>query len=101
MGVITTTVPEGHAISDCVFALDCIGEVAAARTAQAITASGETRHPAVVDKMQRFKFGRFAATVPVQIGDTRPGSKRLCFLAALSSFDFSTVALSASMFGEF
>ena len=42
---------------DCSAAPDCIGEVAAARTAQAITASGETRRPVVVDKMQRFKFG--------------------------------------------
>ena len=42
MGV-TMTMPEGHAILDCGAALDCIGEVAAARTAQAITASGETR----------------------------------------------------------
>ena len=38
MGV-TMTMPEGHAILDCGAALDCIGEVAAARTAQAITAS--------------------------------------------------------------
>ena len=44
MGV-TLTMPEGHAILDCGAALDCIGEVAAARTAQAITASGETRRP--------------------------------------------------------
>ena len=51
MGV-TMTMPEGHAILDCGAALDCIGEVAAARTAQAITASGETRRPAVVDKIQ-------------------------------------------------
>ena len=56
MGV-TLTMPEGHAILDCGAALDCIGEVAAARTAQAITASGETRRPAVLDKIQRFKFG--------------------------------------------
>ena len=56
MGV-TLTIPEGHAILDCGAALDCIGEVAAARTAQAITASGETRRPAVMDKIQRFKFG--------------------------------------------
>ena len=53
MGV-TMTMPEGHAILDCGAALDCIEEVAAARTAQAITASGETRKPAVVDKIQRF-----------------------------------------------
>ena len=57
----------------------CIGEVAAARTAQATTASGETRRPAVVDKVQRFKFGgdgdpveaSFAVTLPVQIGDDK------------------------------
>ena len=54
---VTMTMPGGHAILDCGAALDCIGEVAAARTAQAITASGETRRPAVVDKIQRFKFG--------------------------------------------
>ena len=43
------------------------------RTAQAITASGEAR-PAVVEKIQRFKFGgdgdpveaSFAVTLPVQ-----------------------------------
>ena len=59
-------------------ALDCTSEVAVARTAQAINASGETRRLAVVDKIQRFKFGgdgdlveaSFAATLPVQIGDT-------------------------------
>ena len=78
MGV-AMTMPEGHAILDCGAALDCIGEVAASGTAQAITASGETRRPAVVDKIQRFKFGRhgdlvaasFAVTLPVQIGDTK------------------------------
>ena len=78
MGV-TLTMPEGHAILDCGAALVCIGEVAAARTAQAITASGETRRPAVLDKIQRFKFGgdgdpveaSFAVTLPVQIGDAK------------------------------
>ena len=50
MGV-TLTMPEGHAILDCGAALDCIGEVAAARTAQAITASG-----------LRLKTSGFAAT---------------------------------------
>ena len=78
MGV-TMTMPEGHAILDCGAALDCLGEVAAARTAQAITASGETRRPAVVDKVQRFKFGgdgdpveaSFPVTLPVQIGDAK------------------------------
>ena len=80
------------AILDGGAALDCIGEVAAARAAQAITASGGRRRPAVVNKIQRFKFGgdgdpveaSFAVTLPVQMGDTkRPGSKRLWFLAAL------------------
>ena len=73
------TMPEGHAILDCGAALDCIGEVAAARTARAITASGETRRPAVVDKIQSFRFGgdgdlveaSFAVTLPVHIGDTK------------------------------
>ena len=37
------TMPEGHAILDSGAALDCVGEVATARTAQAITASGEKR----------------------------------------------------------
>ena len=55
--IVTMTMPEGHAILHCGAALDCIGEVAAARTAQAITASGETRRPAVADKIQHFKFG--------------------------------------------
>ena len=44
-----------------------------------ITASGETRRPAVLDKIQRFKFGgdgdpveaSFAVTLPVQIGDAK------------------------------
>ena len=53
-----------------------IGEVAAARTAPSITASGETRRPAVVDKIQRFQFGSdgdpveasFDETLLVQIG---------------------------------
>ena len=57
MGV-TMTMPEGHAILDCGAALDCIGEVAAARTAQASTASGETRRPAVVDKNSTFQIWR-------------------------------------------
>ena len=69
--------PEGHAILDCGAALDCIGEVAAPRTALAIIASVETRRPAVVDAIQRFKFGgdgdpveaSLAVTLPVQIGD--------------------------------
>ena len=68
MGV-TMTMPERHAI----------WERWIVRTAQAITASGETRRPAVVDKIQRFKFASdgdpvkasFAVTLPVQIGDTR------------------------------
>ena len=78
MGV-TMTMPEGHAILDCGAALDCIGVVAAARTAQAITTSGETRCPAIVDNKQRFKFGgdgdqeeaSFAVTLPDQISDTK------------------------------
>ena len=89
MGV-TLTMPEGHAILDCGAALDCIGEVAAAWRAEAITASGEVRRPAVVDKIQRFKFGgvgdpvqaSFAVTLLVQIGMPRLGSKRLLFLEA-------------------
>ena len=64
---------------DCGAALEFIAEVAAARTAQAITASGGTRRPAVVNKNQRFKFGgdgdpveaSFAATLPYQIGDAK------------------------------
>ena len=73
------TMPEGRAIWDSGAAFDSIGEVAAARTAQAITASGETHRPAVVDKIQRFKFGvdgdpveaSFAVTPPVQTGDKK------------------------------
>ena len=58
---------------------------------QAITtASGETCRPAVVDKIQRFKFGgdgdpveaSFAVTLPVQIGDAKTWTEAL-FLAAL------------------
>ena len=90
MGV-TMTMPEGQAILDCGAALDCLGEVAAARTAQAITASGETRRPAVVDKIQRFKFGgdgdpveaSFAVTLPVQIGDAKTWIEAFVFLAVL------------------
>ena len=78
MGV-TMTMPAGQAILNRCAPLDCIGEVAAARTAQATTASGETRCPAVVNKIQRFKFGgdgdpveaSFAVTLPVQIGDAK------------------------------
>ena len=78
MGV-TMTMPEGHAILDRGAALDCIGDVEAARTAQAITASGETRRPAAVDKVQRFKFGgdgdpveaSFPVTLPVQTGGAK------------------------------
>ena len=53
---VTMTMPEGHAILDSGAALDCFGEVAAARTAQAITASVETRRPAVVDKNSTFQI---------------------------------------------
>ena len=38
MGV-TMTIAEGHAILNCGAALDCVREMAAARAAQAITAS--------------------------------------------------------------
>ena len=48
---VTMTMPDGHAILDGGTVLDCIGEVACVRTAQAITASGETRRTAVVDKV--------------------------------------------------
>ena len=73
MGV-TMTMPEGQSIWDCGAALDCIGEVAAARTAQAIT-------------IQRFKFGgggdpveaSFAVTLPVQIGDSNTWIEALVF----------------------
>ena len=86
MGV-TMSMPEGHAILDSGAALDCIGEVAAARTAQAITASGETRRPAVVDKIRRFKFGgdvdlveaSFAVTLPGQVGDAKTWIEALVF----------------------
>ena len=40
---VTMTMPEWDAILDCGAALDCVGEVSAARTAQAINASGETQ----------------------------------------------------------
>ena len=100
MGV-TMTMPEGHAILYCGVALDCIGEVEAARTAQAITAPGETRRPAVVDKIQRFKFGgdgdpveaSFVVTLPVQIGDIKTLARSVPGSRQRSSFDFSTVAL--------
>ena len=76
---VTMTMLEGHAIWDYGAALDCIGEVAAARTAQAITASGETHRLAAVDKTQRFRYGgdgdpveaSFAVTLPVQIGESK------------------------------
>ena len=92
---------EGHWEEDCLqadvdmpqakrhvtFARPLVGlgvsrEVAAARTAEAITASGETRRLAVLDKIQRFKFGGDGDPVAlrVQIGDA---------------------TLSASMCGEF
>ena len=58
MGV-TMTMPERHAILGCRAACDSLGEVAAARTAQAFTAFGETRRPAVVDKKDTtFQVGR-------------------------------------------
>ena len=106
MGV-TMTMPEGHAIFDCGAALDCTGEVAAAWTAQAITASGETRPFGVVDKTQRFKFGgdgdpveaSSAVTLPVQTGDDKTWIE--AFVVQHSSFDFSTVAFSASMCCEY
>ena len=102
---VTMTMPERHAILDCGASLDCIGEVAAAQTAQAITATGETRRPAVVDKIQRFNFGSdgdpveasFAVTLPVQIGNAKTWIEAFVCSWQHSSFDFSTVAFSASM----
>ena len=76
MGV-TMTMPEGHAILDSGASLDCIGEVEAARTAQAITASGENTSPAVVANIQRFNFGgdgdpvEASFAVLVHIGDAK------------------------------
>ena len=71
--------------------------MAAARTAEAITASGNTRRPAVVDKIQRFKFGGDGDPVEASFADCQSVGASWQH----SSFDFSTVALSASMFGEF
>ena len=73
MGV-TMTMPERHAMLDSGAALDCIGEVAAAGAARATTACGQTRRLAVVDKIQRFKFGGdgpVEASFAVHIGDTK------------------------------
>ena len=109
MGV---TMPEGHAIVDCGAALDCIGEVAAARTAQAITASGETRRPAVVDKIQRFKFvsdgdpaeASFAATLPVQIGDVKTWIEDFVLLSqhrCVVNFDPNNLCLESPELGSF
>ena len=75
---VTDSMPEGTAIVDCGAALDCMGDSAAAKTAQAIMASGETRLPEIVDKEQTFKFGGdggpkkadFAVIFPVTIGET-------------------------------
>ena len=108
MGV-TMTMPEGHAILDRGAALDCIGEVAAARTAQATTASGERRCPAVVYKIQRFKFGSdgdpveasFAVTLPVQIGDAKTRIEASVVPGSTPHLICQTVALSASMCCEF
>ena len=87
MGV-TMTMPEGHAILDSGASLDCIGEVEAARTAQAITASGETRRlqlwptfnvstlEVMVILWKRRLLCLFTLVMP------RPGLKRLLFLAA-------------------
>ena len=119
----TMTMPEGHANLDCGAALDCIGEVAAARTAQDITASGETRRSAVVDKTQRFKFGgdgdpveaSFAVTLPVQVGDAKtwieafvvPGStphwicrRWLSQHGCVVSFDPNNLCLESPEFGS-
>ena len=121
---VPMTMPEGHAILDCGAALDCVGEVAAARTAQAVTAPGETRRPAVVDKVQRFKFGSdddpveasFAVTLPVQIGDAKswieafvvPGSaphlisrRWLSQRRCVVNFDPNDLCLESPEFGSF
>ena len=76
---VTDSMPEGTAIVDCGAALDCMGDNAAAKTAQAIMASGETRLPEIIDKEQTFKFGgdggpkkaNFAVIFPVTIGETQ------------------------------
>ena len=99
------TMPEGHAIWDCGAALDCLRGVAAARTAQAITAPGETRLTAVVDKTQRSKFGGDGSVVCWDIASPdwrhQDLDRSVCASWQHSSFALSTVALSASMFGEF
>lgn len=73
---VTVRVPEGHALLDCGAAVDCMGEVSAARTAQALVAHGERRGPVALERQQTFKFGidcppvqaTFAVNLPVQIG---------------------------------
>ena len=57
---------------------------------------------AVVDKIQRFKFGgdgdaveaSFAVTLPVQIGDAKTWIEAFVVPGKPPQFDFSTVALS-------
>ena len=63
MGV-TMTMPEGHAILDSGAALDCAGEVAASRTAQAYTASQRVwcwrakGRPSLLSSSDRFSFSK-------------------------------------------
>ena len=89
---VTLTMSEGHAILDCGAALDYIGEVAAARTAQAITACGETRRPPQF--WTKFNVSSLVVMVILwkrhllclclfKLVTSRRGSKRLWFLAAL------------------
>ena len=79
MGV-TMTMPEGHAIWDCGAALDCIGEAAAARTAQLGPSPRlEKNTSCSCGQDTAFRAGcdgdrveaSFVVTWPVQIGDTK------------------------------
>ena len=71
---VSDTIPEGHTVIDCGAALDCTGEEAAARTAQALEARGEVRVAECVDKQQDFRFG---GGEPQRAGLRHPGRREL------------------------
>ena len=121
---VTVTMP-WSCILDCGAALDCIGEVDSARTAQTITALRETHHPTIVDKLKRFRFGgdcapierSFPLVLPNQIGEAKtwldgskfvvPGStlhlvsqRWLSQHQCLVNFDPNFLCLECSSFGS-
>ena len=105
MGV-TMTMPEGHAILDCGAALDCIGEVAAARTAQGHQPRLEkrvalqlwTKFNVLSLEVMAIRWKRRLLLLCLsKLVMPRPGLKRLLFYGSTPHMISRRVAFSASM----